>query len=258
MDFLLNERYSEKHGLITGATTFDWGDIQVEGGAIVDVDELTHWSIDIYDNAMLAIAAQNMAELSPEEDKEYWEGLNAQLIKNIRKHLWDRDYQKFIPHIYIDGSPFPDDFDENEIHYHGGTAIAIEAGVLSRDEIATVAQQMKKNVELAGAPSIGLTLYPAYPSNVLGENVSAPYEYQNGGDWTWFGGRMIQQLIKHGFVQEAYELSQPMLDRVIENEGFYEWYRMDGTPAGSAEFKGSAGVLGKAIQLFNEWANENK
>lgn len=258
VDFLLNERYSEKHGLITGATTFDWGDIQVEGGAIVDVDELTHWSIDIYDNAMLAIAAQNMAELSPEEDKEYWEGLNAQLIKNIRKHLWDRDYQKFIPHIYIDGSPFPDDFDENEIHYHGGTAIAIEAGVLSRDEIATVAQQMKKNVELAGAPSIGLTLYPAYPSNVLGENVSAPYEYQNGGDWTWFGGRMIQQLIKHGFVQEAYELSQPMLDRVIENEGFYEWYRMDGTPAGSAEFKGSAGVLGKAIQLFNEWANENK
>ena len=258
VDFLLDERYSEKHGLITGATTFDWGDIQVEGGAIVDVDDLTHWSIDVYDNAMLAIAAQNMAELSPEEDKEYWEALNAQLIKNIREHLWDSDNQKFIPHIYIDGSPFPDDFDENKIHYHGGTAVAIEAGVLSRDEIATVAEQMEKNVELAGAPSIGLTLYPAYPSSVLGENVSAPYEYQNGGDWTWFGGRMIQQLIKHGFVQEAYELSQPMLERVIENEGFYEWYRMDGTPAGSAEFKGSAGVLGKAIQMFNEWANENK
>lgn len=258
VDFLLTERYSQKYGMITGATTFDWGDIQVEGGAIVDVDELTHWSIDVYDNAMLAIAAQNMAELSPEEDKEYWKGLNTQLINNIRKHLWDGDNQKFIPHIYIDGSPFPDDFDENKIHYHGGTAVAIEAGVLSRDEIATVAQQMKKNVELAGAPSIGLTLYPAYPSNVLGENVSAPYEYQNGGDWTWFGGRMIQQLIKHGFVKEAYELAQPMLERVVKNKGFYEWYRMDGSPAGSAEFKGSAGVLGKAIQMFNQWANEKK
>jgi hypothetical protein len=33
---------------------------------------------------------------------------------------------------------------------------------------------------------------------------------------------------------------------------------MDGSPAGSAEFKGSAGVLGKAIQMFNQWANENK
>ncbi|NBC65165.1 MAG: hypothetical protein GVY07_05800, partial [Bacteroidetes bacterium] len=104
VDFLLTVRYSETYGLITGATTFDWGDIQVEGGAIVDVDELTHWSIDVYDNAMLAIAAQNMAELSPEEDKEYWDGLNTQLINNIRKYLWDGDHQKFIPHIYINGS----------------------------------------------------------------------------------------------------------------------------------------------------------
>jgi hypothetical protein len=257
VDFLLNERYSEQHGLITGATTFDWGDVQVEGGAIVDVDELTHWSIDVYDNAMLAIAAQNMAELSTGSDKEYWDKLNNDLKNSIRKHLWDVENSKFIPHIYIDGSPFPDDFDENKIHYHGGTAVAIEAGILSRDEIAEVAEQMKRNVELSGAPSIGLTLYPPYPSELLGENVSAPYEYQNGGDWTWFGGRMIQQLIHYGFVEEAYELSRPMFERVIDNDGFYEWYRIDGTPAGSAEFKGSAGVLGKSIIMFREWAEKN-
>jgi len=257
VDFLLNERYSEQYGLITGATTFDWGDVQVEGGAIVDVDELTHWSIDVYDNAMLAIAAQNMAELSSDEEKQYWQELNAQLKSNIRKYLWDAENRKFIPHIYIDGSPFPDDFDENKIHYHGGTAVAIEAGVLNRDEIAEVAEQMKRNVELSGAPSIGLTLYPPYPSELLGDNVSAPYEYQNGGDWTWFGGRMIQQLIHYGFVEEAYELSRPMFQRVIDNDGFYEWYRMDGSPAGSAEFKGSAGVLGKSITLFREWAEKN-
>lgn len=257
VDFLLNERYSEQHGLITGATTFDWGDVQVEGGAIVDVDEWTHWSIDIYDNAMLAIAAQNMAELSSGKERQYWQELNAQLKSNIRKHLWDVENSKFIPHIYIDGSPFPDDFDENKIHYHGGTAVAIEAGILSRDEIAEVAEQMKRNVELSGAPSIGLTLYPPYPSELLGDNVSAPYEYQNGGDWTWFGGRMIQQLIRYGFVKEAYELSRPMFERVIDNDGFYEWYRMDGTPAGSAEFKGSAGVLGKSIIMFREWAEKN-
>jgi hypothetical protein len=257
VDFLLNERYSEQYGLITGATTFDWGDVQVEGGAIVDVDGLTHWSIDVYDNAMLAIAAQNMADLSTGGDKEYWEEMNHELKNNIRRYLWDEDNSKFIPHIYIDGSPFPDDFNENKIHYHGGTAVAIEAGVLNRNEIAEVVEQMKRNVELAGAPSIGLTLYPPYPSELLGENVSPPYEYQNGGDWTWFGGRMIQQLIKHEFVEEAYELSRPMFQRVIENDGFYEWYRMDGSPAGSAEFKGSAGVLGKTVILFREWAENN-
>ena len=71
------------------------------------------------------------------------------------------------------------------------------------DEIVRVLAQMKLNVELSGAPSIGLTLYPTYQEEVLGEHVSKPYQYQNGGDWTWFGGRMIQQLIGYGFVEEA-------------------------------------------------------
>ncbi len=56
IQFLLKNRYSEKYKLITGATTQDWGDVQIEGGATVDVDSLTHWSIDVYDNAMFIIA----------------------------------------------------------------------------------------------------------------------------------------------------------------------------------------------------------
>ncbi len=259
IDYLLNERYAAKYGLITGATTFDWGDVQVEGGAVVDVDSLTHWSIDVYDNAMLAIALGNLVELTDDNsDKQRWKTMQEDLLANIRKYLWDAENSKFIPHIYLDGSPFPDDFNENEIHYHGGTAVAIEAGVLTRDEIAAVLKHMVRNVEQSGASSIGLTLYPTYPSDVLGKNVSASYEYQNGGDWTWFGGRMIQQLIVNDMVAEAYELVQPMMNRVVKNKGFYEWYKIDGTPAGSGDFKGSAGVLGKSIELFNQWAEENK
>jgi len=257
--FLINERYSATHGLLIGATTFDWGDVQVEGGTIVDIDSLTHWSIDVYDNAMMAIAENNLAELATDtKEKKVFQHKAQQTIAQIKRYLWDAENSKFIPHIYLNArSPFPNDFDENLIHYHGGSAVAMEAGVLNRDEIAVVMAHMKKNVELSGAPSIGLTLYPPYPKNVLGKNVSGPFEYQNGGDWTWFGGRMIQQLIAHGFVEEAYELVQPMLERVIENDGFFEWYKMDGTPAGSAEFKGSAGVLAKAIEMFNNWAEEN-
>jgi len=259
VEYLLNERYLEKYGLITGATTFDWGDVQVEGGAVVDVDSLTNWSIDIYDNAMLVIALNDMEKLAKNDsDKKRWNDLNSKIKSNIRTHLWDSEKNKFIPHIYIDGSPFPESFDENAIHYHGGTAVAIEAGILSNDEIATVTAQMKENVKQSGAPSIGLTVYPPYPSEVLGKNVSAPYDYQNGGDWTWFGGRMIQQLIAVGFVEEAYELAQPMFDRVLKNGDFHEWYKLDGTPAGSAEFKGSAGVLAKSYSMFIAWAEENK
>jgi hypothetical protein len=134
--------------------------------------------------------------------------------------------------------------------------VAIEAGLLNHDEIMAVVRHMKRNVELSGAPSIGLTLYPPYPPEVLGQNISGPYNYQNGGDWTWFGGRMIQQLIAHGFVREAYELVRPMYERVIDNGDFYEWYERDGTPAGSAAFKGSAGVLGVSVMMFGQWAQE--
>jgi hypothetical protein len=259
VEYLLNERYSEKYGLITGATTFDWGDVQVEGGAVVDVDTLTHWSIDIYDNAMLVIALNDLGKLTQNEtEKKRWSDLNSKIKSNIRTYLWDLERNKFIPHIYVDGSPFSKDFDENAIHYHGGTAVAIEAGILNREEIAAVTAQMKENVRQSGAPSIGLTVYPPYPSEVLGKNISAPYDYQNGGDWTWFGGRMIQQLIANGFVEDAYELAQPMFNRVLKNGDFHEWYKLDGTPAGSAEFKGSAGVLAKSYSMFIAWAEENK
>lgn len=259
IEYLLTERYSEKYGLITGATTFDWGDVQVEGGTIVDIDELSHWSIDVYDNAMLAIALKNMEAFAVDKDeKQRWQELHSGIKTNIKKHLWDPGNNKFIPHIYLDGSPFPGDFDENAIHYHGGTAIAIEAGILNNEEISKVLSQMKINVKQSGAPSIGLTVYPPYPEEVLGKNVSPPYHYQNGGDWTWFGGRMIQQLIANGFVEEAYTLAKPMFDRVLENNGFYEWYKMDGTPEGSANFKGSAGVLAKSIAMFQAWAQQHK
>jgi hypothetical protein len=259
IDYLLTDRYSEEYGLITGATTFDWGDVQVEGGKVVDIDELTHWCIDVYDNAMLAIALGDMAAFTAGTKKEgRWKELQSAIISNTKEHLWDPEKNKFFPHIYLDESPFPDDFDEHAIHFHGGTAVAIEAGILNREEISEVLSHMIENVKLSGAPSIGLTVYPPYPEELIGRNVSPPYHYQNGGDWTWFGGRMIQQLIAYGFVAEAYSLAKPMFDRVLENDGFYEWYMMDGTPQGSADFKGSAGVLAKSIAMFWDWARENQ
>lgn len=85
-----------------------------------------------------------------------------------------------------------------------------------------------------------------------------PYIYQNGGDWTWFGGRMIQQLIAHGLVKEAYEEVRPMIDRVIKNNDFYEWYGKGNVPSGSPHFKGSAGVLAKSMEMFQNWAKNRR
>lgn len=271
LNFLHDKKYTEKYGLIWGATTSDWGDVQPEHIWGVEIDENTHYCVDIYDNAFFIIAIDcyndmlnKCIELNPELEEEYtvkinrWTKVKENIFENVRKHLWDEDNQKFIPHLYLADSPFPDDFDENQIFYHGGTAMAIEAGLLSEEEIKISNEKMLKNVEDSGAPTIGLTVYPPYPEGYFMGKGMYPYGYQNGGDWTWFGGRMILQLIENGFVEEAYDEVQPMLERVVKNNGFYEWYSVDGVPSGSGTFRGAAGVLHNCILAFNDWANEHK
>ena len=255
MDFLMNHRYNEEYGLLWGATTADWGDVQPEHDWGVYFTDDTHYAIDIYDNAMFLIALDNLMELLP-GTKEKWQNIRNQNADNTRKHLWDVENQKFIPHIYLNGSPFPDDFNENEVYYHGGTAVAIEADLLSENEIKISLEKMVANVKASGAGSIGLTMYPPYPEGFYKNKGMYPYGYQNGGDWTWFGGRMIQQLIKYGFIEEAYQQMQPMVKRVKVNDGFFEWYTVDNKPKGSGTFRGSAGVLYKAILMFEELDGE--
>lgn len=251
MNFLLQNRYNKQYGLIIGATTADWGDVQPEHGWGVDLDKNTHPAIDIYDNAMFIIALNNLMEILP-SSKSKWEPVRDSIAKNARKFLWDNDKNKFVPHIYLEkGSPFPAGFNESEIYYFGGTAIAIEAGLLSKDEVKLSLDEMIRRVKLAGAASIGLTLYPPYPEGFFANKIMNPvYSYQNGGDWTWFGGRMIQQLIHYGFLQEAYDQLQPMVKRVKDNNGFYEWYSVDNKPRGSGTFRGEAGVLYTAITML--------
>lgn len=257
MEFLLNKRWSDEFGLIYGATTADWGDVQHEHPWGVYITDETHYCVDIYDNAMFLIALQNLIEMD-EAQKEKWQKLHDKIAENTMKVLWDEQNSKFIPHVYLDGSPYPDDFNENEIYYHGGTAVAIEAGLLSKKQILEALGKMTENVEKSGAGSIGLTLYPPYPDWAFENKGMYPYGYQNGGDWTWFGGRMIIELARNEFYQEAYDNLQPMTHRVVVNDGFYEWYTVDNKPEGSGTFRGSAGVLYKSIELLEDWANKNE
>ena len=258
LDYLMQYRFNKKYGLIWGATTTDWGDVQPLGPLGVKMDEYTTPAIDIYDNAMFLIALDNFINMTDNAaDKAKWNNVHDNVMQHVREYLWDNDHQKFRPHIYILMSPFKG-FDESKIYYHGGTAVAIEAGVLTSDEVLISLKKMREDMQAAGAQSIGLTLYPPYPQGSFENKGFGPYSYQNGGDWTWFGGRMITQLVRYGYVNEAYQEIRPMVKRVIENHGFYEWYTIEGKPNGSGTFRGSAGVLLEAIDMLENWAREHK
>lgn len=253
VDFLVNCKMDPKYGLVTGATTVDWGDVQPEHPWGVEIDENTHFAIDIYDNAMLVLALNDLLELTESEtDRQKWTTLRDRIMERVNQHLWDAQNRKYLPHIYLDGSPFPEGFDENRIYYQGGTAVAALAGMLPLEEVKHAYARMLENQKAAHAQTIGLTIYPTYPAGFFQNKSMYPYGYQNGGDWTWFGARMVHALIKAGLVEEAYEALSPMLDRVIENEAFNEWYTPAGEPMGSGTFRGEAGVLFTAIELLRE------
>jgi len=258
--YLLTQRYDAQHGLIWSATRADWGDVQPETSPGVWLDEHSHRALSVYDNAMLLLAINDYLALPGPgtPDLARWRQTQERLRRNIRKYLWDAKDQKFIPHVYLAGSPFPAGFDENAINYHGGTAVAIEAGVLTHKEIAHALAHMDDDVRASGAATIGLTMYPPYPLGYFkNPQMTAPYTYQNGGDWTWFGGRMVQDLVREGDIADAYREIRPMVARVERVGGFYEWWTPNDQPRGSANFRGSAGVLGRAIELLQAWAEKH-
>ncbi|MCC8427113.1 hypothetical protein [Mucilaginibacter sp. UR6-11] len=259
LNYIMKDRWSAKYGLVIGATTIDWGDVQPEAGWGVAINQKTKWAIDIYDNAMFAIAIKDFMSFKPKSYKtsKNWNIVAANLKINVRKYLWQPQTNKYLPHLYLDGSPFTKDFDENQILYTGGSICAILAGFNTRVEVLEINRQILAAASKEKYATIGITVYPPYPKEQYPN--MAPFNYQNGGDWTWFGGRMTEALLNYNLVNEAYNDLTPMTNRVIAHKGFYEWYNVQtGEPKGSGNFRGEAGVLYDAIRRLKLWATQHQ
>ena len=255
LNYIVHDRWSTKYGLVIGATTIDWGDVQPENGWGVAINDHTKWAIDIYDNAMFAIAINDFLKLRPQnyQTSRDWRQLAQNLRASVRKHLWDASTKKYRPHIYIDGSPFPASFNESAILYSGGSICAVLAGFNTRSEVYEINRQLLNAAAKEKFATIGITVFPPYPADAF-PNMH-PYIYQNGGDWTWFGGRMINALLSYGYAVDACKELNPMIERVISHQGFFEWYDVrTGEAKGSGDFRGEAGVLYDAIQAVRAWA----
>ena len=217
-----------------------------------------HPALCIYTNALFSLALADYAWILRQAGRDATAVLreNEALHHAIRAVLWDPARQKFRPHVYLEkGSPFPADYNEDEIHFHGGTAVAMQAGVLTLDEMRRVLADMRANVAAAGARTVGLTLWPLYNVPELNNSLfHKPFSYQNGGDWPWWGARVPQALCRHGLYPEAAATLLPIARMVEKAGGFYEWYSPDGTPRGAKGFRGAAGVFAKAAEMLGRHA----
>lgn len=115
---------------------------------------------------------------------------------------------------------------------------------------------MQANVKAANAQSIGLTIYPPYPTGYFKNSWLSAYYYQKRRRLDLVRRTHDPTIDRQRFLPRSLRGISPMLDRVIANNGFFEWYTPEGKP-NSGNFKGSAGVLWKAIQQFNQAAAIN-
>jgi hypothetical protein len=249
--YVMTDRWDPEHRLVWSGVTVDWGDVQAGTSSPVTLGPGSRRADSIYANAMLSLALEALETL-PGADAGHWKSLRTLLDRNIQRWLWNPASSKYRAHLYLDGSPFPTSFNEAAVEDFGGTAVAIQASLLNNQQIESTLAIMNADVKAAGAQSIGLDVWPTYPSTSFlypsHPGLMDPGSYQNGGQWTWFGARMIQGLLACGDIADAFQEVKPMVAEVLHSGGFYEWTTLSGQPKGSAGYRGAAGELGLALE----------
>lgn len=250
--FLFDSRLNKKHGLLIGAHTPDWGDVDLvdsDSNAIY-TDERTHWTIDIYDQSMVYEACLRLSQmldaLGEKKKAAFWKNKAEIIKKNANRWLWQEDKGFYRIHLHLDS--LRHDFEEDDMFAMGGNAQAIISGLADEEKSRKIIREALKRQKSFDVSTISTTLLPPYPKNLFKHPlVDDPYEYQNGGQWDWFGGRLIYAMFEHGFGRPAREKLREILRKNLANRTFFEWDTKDGIGQGSAFFCGSAGSLSKAI-----------
>jgi hypothetical protein len=242
----------KKIGLLTGAHTADWGDVDMVDAdqQAVYVDEKTHWTADIYDQSMFFQASLELSRmlevLGQKERSLYWKKNASALRTRAIEQLWMENRGYFRVHTHLDDLIHI--FNEDDMFAMGGNALAVVSGLADKNSAARIIREACSRQKNAGLSTISGTLYPPYPKNFFRHPMmDDPYEYQNGAQWDWFGGRMIQAMFENGFSRTARTKLLEIARKNIANGGFFEWDNKEGVGLGSDYFTGSAGILGKAV-----------
>ena len=245
-------RWNEQYGLLTGAHTADWGDVDMvdQDQQAIYVDERTHWTADIYDQSMFFQACSNLAEMMDALGKTkrglFWQEKARSIKENTDRWLWQEDKGFYRVHIHLDS--LSHDFDEDDMFAMGGNTQAIISGLANEEQSRRIIQEALERQKRFQMSTISGTLLPPYPKNLFKHPLlDDPYEYQNGAQWDWFGGRLVHAMFTNGFSSSAKEKLMEIISKNVTNRGFFEWDNKEGVGRGSDFYAGSAGSMGKAL-----------
>ena len=255
LEYVLKDRFDTEHGLIKGAHTADWGDVEMEDAdqSAIYAGETTRWTADIYDQSMFYQAARDLAHgfevAAPRDKANLWLERAERVRRNADKWLWQKD--KGFYRVHIHAGPWQHDLDESSIFAMGGNSQAMISGLAGgpgEGKRSRIIEQALSRQKEFGVSTISGSLLPPYPKGFFRHPaLDEPYEYQNGGQWDWFGGRLVLAMFESGFSREAREKLLEIARKDIVNGGLFEWDTKDGAGRGSDFYSGSAGSLARAL-----------
>jgi hypothetical protein len=250
--YLFQSRFDREHGLITGAHTADWGDVDPEDPdqKAIYIDDRTRWTADIYDQSMVYEACRRLASmcaaLGQRGRADSWQKRAASLREAADRYLWQEEKGFYRVHIHLD--PFPHDFAEDDMFAMGGNTQAMIAGLADDEKAARIIRTALERQGSFRISTVSGSLLPPYPPGFFRHPaMDEPYEYQNGGQWDWFGGRLVLAMFEHGFSALAREKLIEIAAKDIRNGGLFEWDTKEGSGRGSDDYAGSAGSLARAL-----------
>jgi hypothetical protein len=253
LQYVLADRLDEATGLVKSAHTIDWGDVDIEDGdeRAVAVDERTHWVAGIYSQSMFYQAARGLAAmfeaLGQKEKSLFWKVRAESLKRNTDEWLWMKDRGYYRIHRHLDAR-LTHAFPEDDIFALGGNITAVLTGLADETQAKHVLEQALSRQKDRGCSTAAGVLLPPYPHGVFAHPlVRDPYEYQNGGQWDWFGGKLVLALFQNGYSRQAMTVLSEIAAKDLANGGLFEWDDRQGHGRGSDFFAGSAGSLGQAL-----------
>lgn len=252
LSYLFNYRYDPNFQLIIGAHTADWGDVEShepdERAIYADASSL--WTVDIYDQSMAYQACLDLAFLfsllGDEKRTASWQSKAREIKKRANDLLWQEKRGFYRLHHHL--TPVAHDFDEDDIFALGGNTLAIISGLADPEKANRIIQEALSRQQKYGISTISGCLLPPYPARFFHHPMmDDPYEYQNGGQWDWFGGRLLAAMFESGYSQEATLRLLEIARKNLERGCFYEWDTKEGYGQGSLNYAGSAGALALAV-----------
>jgi hypothetical protein len=256
LNYLWKNKLESKLGLISNAFTADWGDVSpvYPDQRAIYLDRETPLVAGIYTNAIFYRAATQLAELNHENanDKmaDSWKTKAAAIKENINKHLWQEDKGFYRIHLTLTPELLSneDEQDDSDILAMGGNGLAVLNDIADDRQVRKIFDNVGLRKQQYGLSTIAGTLLPAYPSGRFKHpSVREEYIYQNGGQWDWFGGRFLLAEFERGYSRRAFRDLIEIARKSTDNHGLYEWQTRSGEGKGSANYAGSAGVLGRDV-----------